>query len=268
MSRPLGIVAGSGEFPFYICREAEKHGYSPVAAAVRDQASPDLEKVCAVCARFEPRRMLEIEKFFKRHGVREAVFAGKIDPRAAFDIEGAGGLLPRLLGLGSDTTATAIIEKAIRWLTQKGIEVIDPRPFLRGVFCEEGILSRSHGGGRILNDIDFGWDKARLLADHEVGQTLVVKNGSVAAVEGLEGTDAAIRRGGELAGPGIVVVKRSRTRQDPRIDLPAVGLETVKSLAEVRGAALCFEAETMPFFRREEAVALADEHGIVLRARS
>lgn len=268
MSRPLGVIAGSGDFPFFICREAARAGRISVVAAISGQASPDLEAECGTFEPFELRRAPELAVFFRKHAVREVVFAGKIDPRTVFETQGAGGLLPRLLGLGSDSSPATIIEKAIRWLAGQGIEVIDPSPFLKTAFCPEGRLSRARGDRRIENDIDFGWDKARALADYDIGQTLVVKQGAVVAVEGLEGTDSAIRRGGELAGPGVVVIKLSRTLQDPRIDLPAVGLDTVRSLIAARAAALCLEAGRMPFFRREEAVDLADKNRLVLIARA
>jgi DUF1009 family protein len=90
---------------------------------------------------------------------------------------------------------------------------------------------------------------------------------AIVAVEGMEGTDEAIKRGGRLSGIGSTVVKVSRMSQDPRIDLPAVGLTTVQSLVEAKSSALCIEADRMPFFQREEAVSLADSHGIAIIAK-
>jgi DUF1009 family protein len=120
----------------------------------------------------------------------------------------------------------------------------------------------------VLKDIDFGLGIARRAADLEIGQTLVVKDGAVVAVEGMEGTDRAIQRGGRLAGPGFIVVKAGRTSQDMRLDLPAVGLDTIKTLLRAGGAALGIEAVKVAFFQRQAAVGLADAQGasIVVRA--
>jgi len=108
---------------------------------------------------------------------------------------------------------------------------------------------------------------ARSIADLDIGQTIVVKDKAIVAVEAMEGTDETIRRAGRLAGPGIVAIKVGRTRQDMRIDVPAVGLETMRVLVAVHGAALVFEAGRVPFFQKEEALALADANGIAVLAR-
>ena len=116
-------------------------------------------------------------------------------------------------------------------------------------------------------DIAFGWEMARNIADSDIGQTVVVKDRAIVAVEGMEGTDETIKRGGRLAGKGTTVVKVSRMSQDPRIDLPAVGLATVQSLVAAKSSVLCFEAGQMPFFQRQEAVCLADAQGIAIIAK-
>jgi DUF1009 family protein len=120
----------------------------------------------------------------------------------------------------------------------------------------------------VLEDIDFGLGIARQAADLEIGQTLIVRDGAVVAVEGMEGTDRTIQRGGRLVGPGFVVVKAGRTSQNIKIDLPAVGLDTVKTMLRAGGAALGLEAGKIAFFQKQAAVSLADAHGasIVVRA--
>jgi hypothetical protein len=119
----------------------------------------------------------------------------------------------------------------------------------------------------VQQDVEFGWALARRLADLDVGQTVIVKDRAVVAVEAAEGTDAAIRRAGELAGRGTVAVKVSRTRQDLRVDVPAVGLTTVRSLAQAGSAALCLEAGRVAFFQKEQALELAGQCGIIIFAK-
>ena len=118
-----------------------------------------------------------------------------------------------------------------------------------------------------MADIKFGWTVARQIADLDIGQTVIVKEKAIVAVEGMEGTDETIERGGLLAGKGTTVVKVSRTHQDPRVDLPAVGLNTVQSLIDAKSAALCVEANRVAFFQREEAIALAKSNNIVILAK-
>jgi len=267
MSKRIGVIAGSGDFPHFICRRAAELEWEAVVAAVEGQAAGTLQDTCLHLESFEIRRVTEMVAFFKRHDVRELIFAGKIDPRLAFEQGKPGGAISRLLGLSPDRSPTALIRTAIRYLAGQGLTVIDPTPLVSQAFCRPGRLTSSRPGVRVNRDIDFAWDRAKTLADLDIGQCLVVKQGAVVAVEGLEGSDAAIKRAGRLAGPGTVAVKVRRTNQDPRVDLPAVGLETVRSLIEAGAAALCFEADGIPFFQREEAVALAEEHRIALLAR-
>jgi DUF1009 family protein len=108
---------------------------------------------------------------------------------------------------------------------------------------------------------------AKTLADADIGQTLVVKDRAVVAVEGMEGTDETIRRGALLAGDGVVVLKTGRTRQDMRIDVPMVGRETVRTLVNVRAAALVIEADRVPFFQKEEALETAGRAGLAVLVR-
>ena len=139
--------------------------------------------------------------------------------------------------------------------------------FIESLVCLPGVLTTKKPSSKIRGDIDFGWGIARKLADIEIGQTIVVKEKAVVAVEGMEGTDAAIKRGGMLAGEDTVVIKICRTHQDPRIDLPAVGIHTLNALVAARSRALCLEAKKMPFFQKEESLALANAHGITIIAK-
>ena len=119
----------------------------------------------------------------------------------------------------------------------------------------------------VEEDVDFGWRMAKKIAELDIGQTVIVKNKAVVAVEGMEGTDEAILRAGRIAGKDSVVVKVCRPHQDPRIDLPAIGLNTVQKLVQSGAGTLCFEAKKMPFFRKQEAVSLAEKHQISILAR-
>ena len=262
------MIAGSGPSPAYILSQARKQGYACVTAALRGEADPALEQEEGALSWFRVAAVMDIVRFFQKQGVREAVFAGKFDPRHIYRASTLKGTLLRVLESGRDRSPETIIHLAMDFFERRGIRFISPMPFLEPAMCAEGVLSRKKPRESLLDDIQWGWDKARGLADSDIGQCLVVKNKAVVAVEGMEGTDAAVRRGGELAGKGIVVIKTARTHQDPRVDLPAVGLATIRALCEVGGAALCFEAGRMPFFQREEALGLADKHRLVVCARS
>jgi DUF1009 family protein len=264
----LGMIAGSGESPSFIQNRAQALGYTCVTAALRDEADPELAKREGALAWFAVTDVAGIVRFFKSHGITEAVFAGKVDPRHIYAKKKLGTALLSLLQRGRDRSAESVIRAAMEYFARQGIEFISPEPFFAEAMCGPGLLSRTKPRAAIEADIDWGWGRARQLADADVGQCIVVKDKSVVAIEGMEGTDAAIRRGGELAGEGFVVIKLARSDQDPRIDLPAVGLETIESLVAAGGKALCFEAGKMPFFQKDAALELAERQGIVVLARS
>ncbi len=267
MEKKIGIIAGSGNIPLFIFKEVKKLGYSSLVAGIKGDADPSLDDSIEKLQWFKLTQIEDIITYFKQENIHEVLFAGKIDHRRIYKEKGFDAVLFDILSQSKDKSPTSLICLAIDYLTKIGITVLDPTKFLSSLFADEGILSEVSPSPQIEGDIDFGWKKARVLADLDIGQTLVIKNKAVVAVEGMEGTDAAIKRGGELAGPGSVVIKLSRSQQDPRIDLPVVGVSTVRELIDAQCAALCVEAHNVAFFQSEEAVSLANANGVVIVVR-
>jgi DUF1009 family protein len=268
MGHSFGIIAGSGDIPRFYIHELKKRGDSCVVAAVKGEAPAGLSGEADVYAEFALQELNDLVSFLKSHQVENVYLAGKIEHRRFFQKK---SLDPRYLFLVrrlKEKGPQSLVRLFIDFLADRGISTTDPFPLLEPLFCSEGSKGRVEPSPEVMADMVFGWDKARFLADQDIGQTLIVKDGTVVAVEGMEGTDLAIQRAGKLAGDGCVAVKVIRTHQDYRIDLPAVGAETVRNLIEARFAGLCFEADRMPFFQREEAVQMADRHGLALYARS
>jgi len=267
MEKKIGIIAGSGDIPLFIFKEVEKLGCSSLVAGITGDADPALADSIEKLQWFKVNQVEDIISYFKQENIDEVLFAGKIDHRRIYKEQDFDAVLFDILSQSKDKSPTSLICLAIDYLTKRGITVLDPTQFLSSLFADEGILSEVKPSPQIERDIHFGWEKARVLADLDIGQTLVIKDKAVVAIEGMEGTDAAIRRGGELAGPGSVVIKLSRSQQDPRVDLPAVGVSTVRELIDAECAALCLEARNVAFFQKEEAVSLADANGIAVIVR-
>jgi DUF1009 family protein len=263
----IGLIAGSGEFPLTVLEEARRRGLFCAVLAAAEGAPAELEERADAWKRTGSGRLEEAVAFFREQGVQDVVFAGKIDPADVFRPETRDEAAGRAMAALPDRRPATLIRAAIDLLAARGLRVMDPAPFLEPLMCPEGTLTPSGPSERAAADIDFGWPLARTIADQDVGQTLVVKDGLVVAVEGLEGTDEAIRRAGRLAGPGTVALKVGRTRQDRRVDLPAAGLATVRSLVEAGASALCLEAGRVVFFRRSEALALAASAGLAVVGR-
>lgn len=267
MEKKIGIIAGSGDIPHFIFKEVKKMGYSPPVVGITGDADPALADSIEKLQWFKLNQVEDIISYFKQNNIDEVLFAGKIDHRRIYKEQGFDAVLFDILSQSKDKGPTSLIKLAIDFLSKRGITVLDPTKFLSSLFIDEGILSKVKPSPQVEKDINFGWEKARVLADLDIGQTLVLKDQAVVAIEGMEGTDAVIRRGGQLAGPGTVVIKLSRSSQDPRIDLPAVGVSTVRELIDAECAALCVEAHNVAFFQKEEAVSLADTRGVVITVR-
>lgn len=267
MANRLGILAGSGSFPILALNEARNQGYFCAVAGLRGEADPALKTRADVFEWFEPGDLARLPVFLKNNGVREIIMAGKVDPSSIFRPDHFDEVATRLMTRLKEKSPARLVQALIAFLSSQGIKAKDPTFLLRPYFCPRGVLTETRPSGGIRRDIDLGWRVARTLADMDIGQTVVVKDGAVVAVEGIEGTDQVILRGGELAGPGIVAVKVSRTSQDPRVDLPGVGLKTIEALVKARAGALCLEAGRVVFFEKAEALALADASHIAIVAR-
>jgi DUF1009 family protein len=267
MGKRLGIIASSGEIPHLIREKAQEKGYTCVVAAIKGQAVRSALKDMGRIQWFDLGDIDGIVSYFKAQGASEIVFAGKVDPKVIYDKTKYEPSTLRILDEGIDKRPTSIIQKVIKFFEKKNLSIVDPTPFLFSFYCGKGILTDTRPSENCKSDIHFGWEIAKHIADADIGQTVVIKDRAVVAVEGMEGTDEAIKRAGRLAGTGTTVVKVGRRNQDPRIDLPAVGLATVKSLVEAKSSGLCIEAGRMPFFQLREAVELADAHNITIVAK-
>ena len=268
MGRGIGIVAGSGRFVAEAVSELRRSGLRCVVLGIEGEARPGLKRVADAFYRVKPGELGRALDFFKDQQVSEIMLLGKVRPGVVFRRENFDAETWRRLEGGKGRSASAILEAAFAFLEARGFKVLSPGPLLAPYFCGPGVLTHANPSPAALRDIDFGLTIARKAADLEIGQTLVIKDGAVVAVEGLEGTDRAIQRGGRLAGPGFVVVKAGRTSQDMRLDVPAVGLDTVKTLLRAKGAALGLEAGKVAFFQRQAAVSVAEDQGVSIVVRA
>jgi hypothetical protein len=267
MGSRIGIVAGSGAFPALALAEARKKGYSCFVVGIFGEAEASLKENTEEFEWVGIGEILKLITFFKKHQVQEVLFAGKVSPQALYQKVNFNATSSEFLSQIKDKSPTVLLKAVIDFLAQQEIKVLDPTIFLIPYFCPEGILTDKKPAVKVLEDVLYGWEIARAIADLDIGQTVAVKDKAVVAVEGIEGTDEAIQRAGILAGKGVVVIKVSRSSQDPRIDLPAVGLGTVRALVQAGGAALCLEAGKVLFFQKDEAISLANASGLALIAR-
>ncbi|MDH7512556.1 MAG: UDP-2,3-diacylglucosamine diphosphatase LpxI [Clostridiales bacterium] len=267
MGERIGILAGQGAFVSWALSELKGQGFACVVAGIEGEAESGLESRADVFEWVKPGDAAQVISFLKSQGVRTVMMLGKVRPGLIFKRSGFDAAAAGLWDKIEEKSPAGIIRAVIEFFEEKGLRVVSPEFLLQPRFCHAGVLTAEQPGVALVEDVDFGLRMAKRLADLEVGQTVIIKEKAIVAVEGMEGTDQTITRGGELAGPGFVAAKAGRTRQDLRIDVPAVGLATVQSLVRAGGAGLGLEAGNVAFFEKEEAIELANAHGLHIVVR-
>lgn len=262
----IGLIAGNGKFPLIFAEEAKRQGYAVVAVAHREETDAALENRVDEFQWIYVGQLGKIIRTFQKAGVTQAVMAGgirKVRLLGNFrpDLRGAR-FLARLKKRDDDALLRGIADE----LASDGIKIIDSTFCLANIIPQEGVLTRRQPSAAQWEDIALGVRLAKEIGRLGIGQTVVVKNQVVLAVEAVEGTDAAIERGGKLAKSGCVVVKVSKPRQDLRFDVPAVGVETINRLRQVDGAVLAIEAGKAILIEKEELLRAADACGIAVVA--
>lgn len=262
----IGLIAGSGRFPVLFAETASRRGVEVVAVGHRGETDPGLEEAVAEIAWVQAGELEGIIQTFKRAGVRRAVMVGGIaKPRLFKEIRPdarALKVLARLPELRDDLILRALADE----LEGEGIAVVESTLYLDEIVPTPGVLGTRAPSEREWNDIRFGFRAAKVIGQFDIGQSVVVRSGCVIAVEGIEGTDATIRRAGQLGVGELVLVKVCKPTQDTRFDLPAVGPATIDALARAQGRALAVEAGRTITLDRDEMVKRANAADIAIVA--
>ncbi|MBM3333403.1 UDP-2,3-diacylglucosamine diphosphatase LpxI [Candidatus Sumerlaeota bacterium] len=264
----IAVIAGSGAFPIAFAQAARQNGHHVTAIAIQGFASPDLADHVDGIYWIGAGQVDTLIALCQQNDICHVTMAGKIEHLTLFNLGKVEPRASRILGRLTDRRAESLLGALAGELESEKIRVLDSSLFLASLIAGEGLLTKNRPvRPREERDIEFGWRLAREIARLDIGQSIVVKERVVIAVEAAEGTDSTIRRGGQLAGPGAVVVKVSRPRQDVRFDLPVVGLNTVRTMADAGCSALAICAGQTLFFDQEQAVELAEKSDIAIIAR-
>lgn len=260
----IGLIAGNGQFPRLFAQTAKAQGIPVVAVAHRGESRPGLEPLVDHLTWIEVGELDTLVDTFRAHGVRRALMAGGIDKAGLMQRFKPDARGMRLLQRVTQWSDDALLRELAAELESEGISVIASTTFLDSILTSEGVMSRVAPDDAQWRDIRFGMELLGAVGRFDVGQTVVIKSGMVLAIEAIEGTDAALRRGGDLGRGGAVAVKASKPSQDLRFDVPAVGLETVAVCAEAGISVLALEAGKTLMFDREEFLLRADASGLVV----
>lgn len=269
----IGLIAGNGRFPFLVLDAARRMGHEVTIIAVQEEASPELTAAASRAPRAEIvwlslGQLGRCIETLRAAGVTRAVMAGQVKHVKVFSgIVPDRLLLSVLLRLQSRNT-DALISAVADVMRDHGIELLDSTAFLTPLLAAPGPIAARPLTDAERADLAFGYRMADGVAGLDIGQTVVVKDAAVVAVEAMEGTDAVIARAGRLAGPGTRVVKVAKPAQDMRFDVPVVGLPTIEAMREAGASALSIDAGRTLVFDCSELIAAADQAGIAIVGRA
>lgn len=273
-----GLIAGNGRFPFMVIEGARRAGVSLSVAAIREETDPRIEQEVQRVTWVGIGQLGKMIRFFKGEGVEKAIMAGQVKhvqifSRAVPDAR----MLKMLLKLPRRNT-NSLIGAIAAELASEGIDLIDSTCFLQDYLPAAGILTQRKPNASERADVEYGLEIAREMARLDLGQTIVVRGKACVAIEAMEGTDATVRRAGELlrgkearkkikltSGP-LTVLKLSKPDQDMRFDVPVVGLPTIETMVDAGATCLCITAGKTLMFDREQMIALAEKNKIAIVA--
>lgn len=267
-SRTIGVIAGNGVYPgtFLQAARRESPGVKLVVAAFHGETRPELESLADATEWFHVAQLGKMIRFFKREGVTEAVMMGQISPKNLFDLRPdlrVLMILARVRERNAETLFGAIADE----LAKEGVTVLPATTFLEDHLPGPGHVCGPPLKKRQLADAEFGFRIAKQTSALDIGQSLVVRHGTVLAVEAFEGTNACILRGGELGRrKDVLLIKVSKPGQDFRFDVPVIGPQTVETCAEAGVSAIAIEACKTLLLEKENVAGLCERHRIGIHA--
>ena len=263
----LGIIAGNGVYPRLLADSARRAGVKKiVAAAFTGETDPALTQHVDVIEWMRVGQLGRLLKFFRDQKIHHAIMAGQIAPKNLFDLHPdwkALLLLGKLKQRNAETIFAAIADE----LAKAGVDLLPATTFLEDSLAPSGLIAGPKLSRREEEDVDLGWKTAKEIARLDIGQTVIVKDGTILAVEAFEGTNEAIKRGGALGHKGAVMVKVAKPNQDMRFDVPVIGVETIRVAVEAKLRVIAIEAGRTLLLERDQIVDVAERARISIVAR-
>lgn len=261
-----GLIAGDGLLPVKMAQYAQANGFDVIAVSFSSDNYKQLKKYCSKVYSCAPGELLKIEKILIEEEIKQLTFLGKVHKgllikRPKFDSK-ALELLKKATRLNDDEVMLVLV----RELEQRNITALDQTIFIKNLMIPAGVLGKLKPTEAQMEDVNYGFSIAKEMGKLDIGQSVVVKNKMVMAVEAIEGTDRCIRRGAKLAKKGASVIKVAKPSQDKRFDIPTVGLKTLQTMKKYKASLLTVEANETIIVNQEKVIKYADKNNIVVMA--
>jgi DUF1009 family protein len=262
-----GLIAGNGQFPFAVLQSARRQNLDVVVVAIKEETFAEIETFGYPVHWLGLGELGKLVRLFQGSGVRKAIMAGQVKHVQIFGSAFPDLTMIRMLAGLKHKNTDSLIGGVARVLEEAGISLVDSSALLMPFMVSEGVLTRRGLNSSEQADVEYGRPIAQRIAAMDIGQTIIVRERAVVAVEAMEGTDSAIRRAGELVHErNLTIIKVSKPEQDMRFDIPVVGLSTVENMIASGATALVIDAQRTLVFDREKLVQAADNHDIAVVA--
>lgn len=265
--RLLGLIAGNGKFPILFARKAKSQNYKVIAAGIKGDTTRLLKFFVDQLHWFHVGELKNLFAYFQQQGVKQVIMAGQVNPKNLFEKdvvldEEFKQLFAAIKDRKADTIFTAVADK----LRAAGMELVDSTFLLKEYLAPKGTLTKRGPTQKELEDIEFGTAIAKRMGEIDVGQTVVIKDKAIVAIEAMEGTDRAIARGSQIARCGAVIVKMSKPKQDFRFDVPVMGPRTIQTMIKNQAGCIAVEAGKTIIIDRDKCIKMANQAGICILA--
>lgn len=264
MKGTIGIIAGNGQLPFLVAAGIRKAGHRVVAIGHFSETRKDLARQVDILHWVHIGELGKIIDFLLKEKAQTALFAGGVAKTHFFSRARPDARAIQVLSRLHDKKDNALLRAIADEVEREGIRVKSLVPFLKENMASKGCWTKRKPSEREMNDVCFGWKMAKRAGRLDIGQSIVVKDQIVLALEAIEGTDETIRRGGKWGRGDVVVVKVCKPRQDPRLDLPVIGLSTVRTLQQAGASAMAVEAGKTIIIDKEKVISGADRNRLCL----
>ena len=273
----LGLIAGNGKFPFLVLDAAQAQGFEVVVAAIKEETFPEIETRGAAVHWLSLGELSKLIETFQREGVRRAVMAGQVKHKQIFSSIRPDWRLAKLLLSLTTRNTDSLLGGVAKVLADEGITLENSTWLLEPLLVKPGVLTKRAPTEQELKNIEYGRNVAHQLAQHDIGQTVVIAESTCVAVEAMEGTDATIERAGQIMrslhgdastlSRALTVVKIAKPNQDMRFDVPVIGVKTIEVMQSAGASCLGVDAGKCLLLDGQKVIERADQGEIAIDSR-
>ena len=266
LEKKQGLIAGNGQLPIQLAKNAAENGFEVFAISLSSDNKKELKKYCKKVYDCAPGELLKIKKALLDENIKQLTFIGKVSKSLVVKRPRFDALAIEFLKQAKRLNDDAIMLFLVDELAKLGITVLDQTIFIKNLMVPRGVLGKIKPTEEMLSDVEYGYKIAKEMGQLDIGQSVVIKDRMIMAIEAIEGTDRCIKRGCKLGKNNSVIVKVSKPNQDKRFDIPAFGLNTLKNMKRYKAKLIAVEANETILVDKKKTIDFADKNNIVVMA--